>query len=82
MINIIYLISKETVLAIPSLITNSSVSKAIVLSIGTLDDNTYSPDCDLWDSDQYIISLLGHSAFIESDARVLVLFILCIACFI
>jgi len=39
-------------------------------------------DCDLWDSEHYVISLFGHFGYLENNAKVLALSVLCIACFI
>jgi len=39
-------------------------------------------DCDLWDGEYYVISLSGHFGYLENNAKVLALSVLCIARFI
>ena len=39
-------------------------------------------DCDLWDGEYHVISLSGHFGYLENDAKVLTLSVLCIARFI
>jgi len=39
-------------------------------------------DCDLWNGEHYAIFLSGYFGYLENNAKVLVLFVLHIACFI
>jgi len=55
------------------------VSQYVTCNIVTPD---VTHDCDLWDSEHYITFLSGHFGYLENDAKVLTLSVLCIACFI
>jgi len=46
----------------------------------TSDIVTY--DCDLWNGKHHVIFLSGHFGYLENNAKVLVLSVLHIACFI
>jgi len=60
----------------------NSLLQLLYLVTSNIVTHDVTHDCDLWDGDHHVISLLGHSAFIESNARVLALSILYIAHFI